>query len=226
MTKSLVLWIGCGALALLVLRLPAAPAQAENGPTPTPATSSGSMNSPDTWMKPPPSGPTQADLGAYTYWMRCMVCHGDRGQGLAIFRYSYPKADQNCSSSKCHGGPNPGAGFSFPDAPAIMGPGTLARFDTAADLYAFVSAKMPYQAPGALPSEQYWALVAYLLKQHNALPPTIVIGPSNADSVPLVRASTPPLQLAALGLGAAGLTALVALVLAIRRRKTKSTPSG
>jgi cytochrome c len=135
------------------------------------------------WMKPPPPGNSQADQGAFTYWMRCMVCHGDQGQGLAQFRFSYPKVDQKCATSKCHGGPNPGAGFSFPDAPAIMGPGTLVEFKTAAELYSFVSTKMPYQAPGTLSQDEYWNLVTYLLRQRKALPDGIHLNAANANAV-------------------------------------------
>ena len=134
-----------------------------------PHTPAAGMTDPNAWLMPPPSGPTQVDLGAYTYWMHCMVCHGDQGQGLALFRSYYPKADQNCAASKCHGGPNPGAGFSFPDAPPIIGPGTLSRFVTAADLDAFIRMRMPYQAPGTLSTDEYWALAAFLLQRRGAL---------------------------------------------------------
>ena len=168
------------------------PAFSDAGVTPTPSArdapdSAGvrMMALPPAWTNPPPPGPTQADHGAYTYWMRCMVCHGDQGQGLAKFRFSYPKEDQNCSNSKCHGGPRPGAGFSFPDAPAIIGPGTLTDFKTAAQLYDFVSTRMPYQAPGVLSSDDYWNLVAYLLRQNHRVSDSAQISAANAGSIEL-----------------------------------------
>ncbi len=120
-----------------------------------------------------------------------MVCHGDKGQGLAVFRAQYPKPDQNCAQTKCHGGPHPGAGFSFPDAPPIEGSGTLTGFTTAGDLYRFISTRMPYQVPGTLTSEEYWNLTAYLLQQRQALPTGLLLNPANADTV-LVN---PPTQL-------------------------------
>ncbi len=124
------------------------------------------MSSPTDWVARPPDSPLQLEHGAFVYWMRCMVCHGDQGQGLAKFRYSYPPQEQNCSAHGCHNDPRAGAGFTFPDAPPIMGTGTLARFHTAQDLYDFVSTRMPYQVPGTMSADDYWAVVAYLLQKH------------------------------------------------------------
>ena len=114
-----------------------------------------------------------------------MVCHGDQGQGLAKFRSSYPKQDQDCSNSRCHGGPRPGAGFSFPDAPAIIGPGTLTDIKTAAQLYDFISTRMPYQSPGILSKGDYWSLVAYLLRQNHLASDSAQISAANAGSIEL-----------------------------------------
>lgn len=186
----------------------------------TPTAPNQAMTNPATWTNPPPPGPTQADQGAYTYWMHCMVCHGDRGQGLAVFRYSYPKNDQNCSSPKCHGGPLPPAGFGFPDAPAIMGDGTLAQFQTAEQLYAFVSTRMPYQSPGILSGEEYWNLVAYLLKEHNALPSGTTVNAADAGAIPVHPQLRPDLAPVA----AAGALVLAAGLLGwfLRSRRTQS----
>ena len=159
--------------------------QGDSSATPTPAASTGEMSDPLAWTKPPPPGPTQADHGAYTFWMRCMVCHGDQGQGLAKFRANYPKDDQNCTNHRCHAGPNSLAGFTFPDAPAIMGPDTLTGFVTADDLFKYISTRMPRQDPGVLSTEEYWNLTAYLIKQHGALPEGIDLNVGNARSVPV-----------------------------------------
>ncbi len=153
-------------LAALVILFPLN-VQADGGATPTPGSKSGMMSSPTDWVARPPDGPSQLEHGAFVYWMRCMVCHGDQGQGLAKFRSSYPPQEQNCSAHGCHNDPRAGAGFTFPDAPPIMGPGTLARFHTAQDLYDFVSTRMPYQVPGTMSSDDYWAVVAYLLQKHD-----------------------------------------------------------
>lgn len=165
----------------------------------TPGPGANSMTDPTQWTRPPAPGPSQADRGAFAYWMRCMVCHGDRGQGLASFRAMYPKGDQNCGSPKCHGGPNPPAGFGFPDAPAIIGGGTLARFGTAADLYGFVSTRMPFQAPGILTSDEYWDVVAFLLRQNGTLPDGTKVNPTDARSIPVHPTTWSPGVLAAAG---------------------------
>lgn len=197
----------------------ATPAQGDGGETPTPIP--GKMSDPTAWTLPPPPGPTQADHGAYTYWMRCMVCHGDHGQGLALFRSYYPKQDQDCTNHRCHAGPGSLAGFTFPDAPAIMGPNTLTGFKTAADLFAFISKQMPRQVPASLSSDEYWNLTAYLLKQRKALPDGIELNATTAASI-LVNPS-PALPLAiivGLGLGIVVLIGLGVLWFLNKRRAT------
>ena len=58
-------------------------------------------------------------------------------------------------------------GFVFPKTvAALIGPGTLTHFDTAMQLYGFISRAMPYHAPGSLTSDQYWDLTAFLLSAH------------------------------------------------------------
>ena len=132
-------------------------ARAEAGPAPTP----------DRLAAPPTvENPTQADEGAQLYWLNCQPCHGDQGQGLTDeWRAQYPPEDQNCWEAGCHGERPYANGFTLPrSAPAVIGPNTLARFNTAADLYAFVSRAMPFQAPGSLKTDEYWAVTAFLLR--------------------------------------------------------------
>src|SRR5512145_1765717 len=41
------------------------------------------MPTPDRLAEPTlPAEPSQADKGAQVYWLACLPCHGDRGQGL------------------------------------------------------------------------------------------------------------------------------------------------
>src|SRR5512145_1826325 len=64
-------------------------------------------------MAPPPTvdPPTQASQGAYVYWMVCMVCHGDVGQGLTEeWRTSLGPVDMDCWQSGCHGKRHPEEG--------------------------------------------------------------------------------------------------------------------
>ncbi len=187
MQRYLVLVLGLALLlAVLLIEFPLN-VQADGGVTPTPASNSGMMSSPTDWVARPPDGPSQLAHGAFVYWMRCMVCHGDQGQGLAKFRYSYPPQEQNCSAHGCHNDPRAGAGFTFPDAPPIMGTGTLARFQTAQDLYDFVSTRMPYQVPGTMTSNDYWSVVAYLLQKHG-----VTVNELNSQNARAVRLQAAP----------------------------------
>lgn len=144
------------------------------------------------WMTPPATGPTQADAGAVLYYYRCMACHGDRGQGLTVeWRAQWDVEHQSCARSGCHGSRYPPEGFTFPKnfAPAIIGTNALTKYKNAQELYDFVSARMPFQAPGSLSRDEYWELVAYLMRERG-VSVTRVDG-SNASRVALQPVSLP-----------------------------------
>ena len=109
--------------------------------------------------------PTPAVPGAQVFWLHCMPCHGDDGQGLTDeFRMrEYPPEDADCWDSGCHGAsPYPG-GFKLPRVvPAVMGPGALTRFRARSDVAAFVRRAMPYNAPGSLTAAEYDQVVDYV----------------------------------------------------------------
>ncbi len=111
----------------------------------------------------------EAERGAAVFARRCSTCHGDQGQGLTDeWRATWPPTHQNCWKANCHGPqPYPENGFTLPRVvPALIGPNTLRRFATAADLYAYIRARMPFHAPGSLPEEDYRAVTAFLLRRH------------------------------------------------------------
>lgn len=181
-------------------------------------------------MQPTPTGdrlaapptvedPTQADEGAQVYWLNCQPCHGDVGQGLTDdWRAQYPVEDQNCWESRCHGERPYEAGFKLPRAvPAVIGPQALGRFATAADLQRFISQAMPFQAPGSLSDDEYWALTAFLLRA-NALPGwTEALGAESAAAIglraPLVTATPVPAPSAWPGVFRRGWAALGCVVI-------------
>ncbi len=135
----------------------------------------------------PTGASDQATRGAQVYWERCVTCHGDRGQGLTLeWRLTWDPEHQNCNRPNCHGLSHDPQGFYLPNmyAPAIVGPGTLEEFQTAQDLFGFVSTRMPFQEPGVLPQEDYWALTAFLLQQ-NGVAPSAGLGVGNASSIVL-----------------------------------------
>lgn len=129
-------------------------------------------------------GGDQLAHGEKVYNLRCITCHGDRGQGLTAWRPTWPPERQNCSIPKCHGLAHPPDGFYMPvDAPPIMGPTALARFETARDLFDFISVKMPFQEPGILSQDEYWALTAYMLQHQGVLKQELPVGPATASQI-------------------------------------------
>lgn len=137
-------------------------------------------------LAPPfmPEHPTQADLGANTYYLYCMACHGDRGQGLtAEWRSAWSVGDQNCWQSKCHAANHPPEGFRLPyTVPPVIGNGILNGFGTAENLHRFISTRMPWHMPGSLKDDQYWQLTAFLARANNLLPGDANLTPANAAS--------------------------------------------
>lgn len=134
-----------------------------------------------------PASPHQADAGAQVYWLSCMPCHGDKGQGLtAEFRQTYPPDHQDCWKSGCHG-PKPYAnGFTVPAAvPALIGPKTLQKFPTASSLRAYIAAAMPFSTPGSLSEDKTWEVTAFLLRENQLWKGDSDLGPANADQVPI-----------------------------------------
>lgn len=133
---------------------------------------------------PLPANPTQYEWGRYLYWLNCMSCHGDRGQGLtAEFRSLYVE-DQNCWVRGCHAGHVGDQGFPIPrTVPAIISAtGKLPPFVTPYKLFEFLRTTHPPQHPGYLPDDQYWAITSYLLVQNNRLSPGQVLGPGARPS--------------------------------------------
>jgi mono/diheme cytochrome c family protein len=140
-----------------------------------------------------PSSPSQADLGSQVYWLSCLPCHGDRGQGLTDeFRQAYPKEDQNCWDSGCHGERPYDHGFTLPkQIPALVGPQALQKFPDAAALHAYIAAAMPFWKPGSLGEQDYWSVTAFLLRQNGLWDASSELGPSGAAQVPVGPAATP-----------------------------------
>lgn len=127
-----------------------------------------------------PPDPDQADLGAQAYWLHCMACHGDRGQGLTgEFRRLYPPEHQNCWESGCHGAQPYPDGWTLPArVPELIGPGALANFEDGDYLYTFIRSTMPYHSPASLDQQTYRQVTVFLLRQNGrGLAPELAIDP-------------------------------------------------
>ena len=146
----------------------------------------GQISTPDR-LAPPPTvyPPGQADLGAQVYYQVCMVCHGDRGQGLTDeWRNVLPPPDNNCWQSRCHAANHPVGGFVFPHlVPAVTGAGFLVSFGNAGKLHDFIQSKMPWQAPGSLKQDEYWDLTAFLMRLNGYNPGAAVLDAQSAGQI-------------------------------------------
>ena len=119
----------------------------------------------------------QATRGAEMFAQRCKSCHGDVGQGLALWRLEWAPKDQNCQFTKCHGLSHPPDGFYMPrDAPPLIGRDAVAHFhnarhwQTARDIFSYSQVRMPLDVPGELSESDYWAVIAYVLRENGKLP--------------------------------------------------------
>lgn len=130
-----------------------------------------------------PASPSQADRGARVYWLSCLPCHGDLGQGLTEeFRQTYPPEDRNCWESGCHSERPYENGFKLPTSiPAVVGADTLQKFPNAAVLQAYIQAAMPFWKPGSLTEDDSWAVTAFLLRQNGLRDDRAELNASNAD---------------------------------------------
>ena len=129
------------------------------------------------------SNATQTDKGELVYWGICMACHGDRAQGLTDEWRDVWGEDRNCWSSKCHSASHPPQGFLLPKTvPAILGPGTMARFEDARALYDYIADTMPWWSPGSLTPQQSLGVTAYLLRERDALPPGTALSEANLSA--------------------------------------------
>jgi cytochrome c len=114
-----------------------------------------------------PANPVQADYGEEPYFLVCMACHGDWGQGLTKEwrERGYGGEFANCWQSQCHGPHHPEHGFTIPkEMPPVLGYGSLARYSNAGELFEVIYETMPWWNPGSLSEEQAWELTAYLMR--------------------------------------------------------------
>ena len=137
---------------------------------------------------------TQADRGAQVYWLSCLPCHGDIGQGLTDeFRATYPKEEQYCWERGCHGPQPYENGFKIPQTiPAVIGPETLWKFSNGAQLHTYIRTTMPFWRPGSLSEEDAWRVTAFILRQNGLWSGNADLDETNAESVLIPRSMFAP----------------------------------
>lgn len=136
---------------------------------------------------------TQVLRGAEAYDLVCSDCHGNSGLGITEGRLSFLPEHQRCE--QCHKVFNAPTkadvrlsernAFSLGQPPALRGEGALARFGTAAALYAYVRSAMPRYDPGALTDAEYLDITAFLLELNGELPAGATLTEGNAAGIPL-----------------------------------------
>jgi cytochrome c len=171
-----------------------------------------------------PAFPTQADQGAQVYWLSCLPCHGDKGQGLTDeFRTTYPPEEQYCWKRGCHGEVPYENGFKLPmQIPPVIGQASLGKFRAA----------MPFWKPGSLTEQDGWSVTAFLLRENQLWDGKTELDESNAAGVKIPQAAlTPavtPLQAqnrpsSPLWLLLIGLVILLALIFILKKSRNTTT---
>jgi len=143
-----------------------------------------------------PENPVQADYGEEPYYLVCMACHGDWGQGLTDeWRLrGYGEGFDNCWQSQCHGSNHPEHGFTIPkEMPPVLGYGSLARYSNAGELFDVIYETMPWWNPGSVSDEGAWELTAYLMRARGEIHPDTSLDAGNA---PIYRLHTPAPEVA------------------------------
>ena len=138
-----------------------------------------------------PAEPSQADHGAQDYWLYCLPCHGERGQGLTEeFRQTYPSEEFDCWKSGCHGRTPYEFGFTLPTkVPAVIAHNALWKFADAAQLNSYIRATMPFWNPGSLTEEEAWRVTAFILRENGLWNGVSELNASNASDVKIPRAA-------------------------------------
>jgi S-disulfanyl-L-cysteine oxidoreductase SoxD len=83
--------------------------------------------------------------------------------------------------ARCHGANGEGK-----MGPSLVGPQHhLSGYGTADVLFDYTRQVMPADRPGRMQDVEYWAVLAYLLKENGLLPPSTVLESATAPQIPL-----------------------------------------
>ena len=113
----------------------------------------------------------QAQFGAWVFRRQCARCHGADGQGK-------DDAWRGLRAPELVG---PG---SFPVEPRAYQQIRRREFRSMLDVFWFVSASMPADQPASLDPEEYWSVLAFILRSNGMAPDAAALGENTAGEVP------------------------------------------
>ncbi|HEY4106558.1 MAG TPA: cytochrome c [Polyangiaceae bacterium] len=132
----------------------------------------------------------KAAPGADLFDRNCASCHGRHGEGLTTAPpimgpgalSKYPRDDSSSSNPAFATNANVQQ-----DTARVPGQPRRGAFETAQDLFDYVSTRMPLpkSAAGTLKPDEYWAIVNFMLIAHGLAVPTEGVTAANAKSVQL-----------------------------------------
>lgn len=128
----------------------------------------------------------KASQGAKVYSQKCAGCHGARGEGVTAPDIMgpdglsrYPR-DPSQSTLAANTDPNE------QQMKQQLNPGGMPSrppFNTAQDVYEYTRLKMPAKQAGTLSTEDYWAVVNFMLVAHGTKVPAGGVNSDNARQV-------------------------------------------
>ena len=130
----------------------------------------------------------KAPAGAELFEGQCASCHGRHGEGLTtappiMGPSALPKYPRDSNTSSLN--PAFATNAQVQDSTRVPGQSKRGAFNTAQDLYEYVSTRMPLpkSSAGTLKPEEYWAIVNYRLRAHGAPVPAEGISEANAKTI-------------------------------------------
>jgi cytochrome c len=114
----------------------------------------------------------QVQFGAWVFRRQCVRCHGADGQGK----------DDAWKGLRAPELVGPGV---FPVDPRPYQQIRRREFRTVLDVFWFVSASMPADQPATLEPEEYWSVLAFILRSNGVAPDGAALGEKTAGELPV-----------------------------------------
>lgn len=133
----------------------------------------------------------KAGDGGKLFGQQCASCHGQRGEGLTAPAImgpgalpAYPK-ESSLGNNPAFADPSE---LKLRESARPAGAPKREPFNTAQNVYDYISKRMPMKAAGSLRPDEYWAILNFMLVAHGA---TVPAGGINASNAATVKVSAP-----------------------------------